>query len=679
MSCAEDFESICGSRAVGMDPNGLVRANAIIAVAMKANRKHPLLFLPDFVEDLVEGVLSRKIMEKHHIHTYNDFATLVSLLKMNGRRSKSAIGGCKRTNLALQGWDQQYEILTSQFSLFRTELVGMFNCSVLRGLIAHAILRLRYIPSDAIERHVLDSYRFLKTGLRVPRDAALDAYMQEGLALKIDSIITRMSKESLITRMDWDVSMPAKYADMGDVVREFVGSKTGGMQYQSLVTKILGEFPLIRLLPDRNAIDRMLDSLEQAGIVIRKRTFKKLRPYSDQLFAADAYRAAVKKARTQAASAGRIKFFGRRISPDRFVSELRDLDPGDIDDQDDQVTRMAGLVLADAVTPQSPTERASDFDFMVDTTNYNFRPEQEALMKKLDFEVRSSVFHCKVMINEEVTPKILSVLKKAVPAGEQGVVFTCTDVSQATKAKSREDRIVQVIDAEGIREWCSITQAIPCRKNSVARVMYGDAIGRVVMVRSLNYESGMATVAVAPDSEETTLPMGCFKEIGPDARVAADEFGSVSESFFNMICSLASLSPGTFEDGVAMNAPAVYHTREAMLRATHPELLTNPALLSTQEDEPIDDKHVVFDTATHTTVSAGSAHTLSCTCGHNLNQGHRATLCIHLVASILAVASTDPNPARVIACINKSLKLSRVRHAEKIADDAEDAKAPQLL
>ena len=54
------------------------------------------------------------------------------------------------------------------------------------------------------------------------------------------------------------------------------------------------------------------------------------------------------------------------------------------------------------------------------------------------------------------------------------------------------------------------------RLNSVARVMYGDDRGKAVMVRSVNYESGMAVVAVVPDSKEMMLPIGCLEEIGPD-------------------------------------------------------------------------------------------------------------------------------------------------------------------
>ena len=98
-------------------------------------------------------------------------------------------------------------------------------------------------------------------------------------------------------------------------------------------------------------------------------------------------------------------------------------------------------------------------------------------------------------------------LCKAVPDGEQGVVFTCSSVHPVVKRRILDDRTIQIIDEDGIRAWCAITSTMPCRLNSVARVMYGDDRGKAVMVRSVNYESGMAVVAVVPDSKEMMLPI----------------------------------------------------------------------------------------------------------------------------------------------------------------------------
>ena len=68
-------------------------ANVLVSVAIKSNSKYPLLFLPNFVEDWINGTYSRKMMDKYHIHTYTDFNALTSLtLKFDKQRAKGHNG-----------------------------------------------------------------------------------------------------------------------------------------------------------------------------------------------------------------------------------------------------------------------------------------------------------------------------------------------------------------------------------------------------------------------------------------------------------------------------------------------------------------------------------------------------------------------------------------------------------
>ena len=657
MPCAADFKSKCDPIITNLDPDGIIGANILVSAAVKSNRKHPLLFLPDFVEDLINGMYSRKMMTKHHMHTYNDFSAMASsILKFGGQRSKSHKEDCREENLAMLGWRQQYTILSSQFRLFRPQLVGMFNCSVLRTLVAHAVLRLQYIPYDNIERSVLASYNILRAGIHMPRDAAFDSYIGDGFARKIDLTIARMAQESTLTSIEGDVSVPAKYAHAMAYVRDTIESSKGGMQYQSLITKTLGEFPLFRMLPGRNEIDGMLGSLERDGSIICKRSFWKFAPFSNHLFAPDAYRASMERMIAQAVSLERVKFFGRRITPDRFVSELRALEAGDLDDRDDQVTRIAGLVLSDAVLLQSPAEHVSGFDFVMDFTNYNFRPEQEDMMRGLDFVVRSKIVHCKVMIHNEITALKVDELCKTVPDGEQGAVFTCSSVHPTVKRQTLDDRTIQIIDENGIRAWCAITSTMPCRLNSVARVMYGDSRGKAVIVRSVNYESGMTVVEAAPDHREMMLPIGCLEEIGPDEDVPIDVesrsptrmrnekirmedwFAASSEEYFEFLCDLASLAQNSFEEGLGLDVRAIHKTRMGLMKSIKPEMFDgqHPYI-----DIPEGSRHVryvEFKNGIYSTVnmfSFASGSSFMCECFHRLNETYRSTLCNHLVAAII--------------------------------------------
>ena len=96
----------------------------------------------------------------------------------------------------------------------------------------------------------------------------------------------------------------------------------------------------------------------------------------------------------------KIPFRGREISPDKFIEELLELEKGDFGGEDDQVTRLAGLVLAESAKLQTPHEDIKEFDFRVDIKNYNFRPEQLERMSKLDFKINSEIIHVKVMLED---------------------------------------------------------------------------------------------------------------------------------------------------------------------------------------------------------------------------------------------------------------------------------------
>ena len=690
MSCATDFKSRCDPTITNLDPDGIIKANVLVSMAVKSNKKHPLLFLPDFVEDLINGMYSRRMMEKYHMHTYNDFSMMSSTLKLGGQRSKSHDEDRREENLAMGGWRQQYDLLASQCRLFRPQLVDMLNCSVLRTLVAHAVLRLQYIPYNNIEKSVLESYNVLKASLHMPHDAAFESYIGDGLARKIDSTIARMAQECLLTSIEEDVSVPVKYAHAKIWIRDTIESNKGSIQYQSLVTKILWEFPLFRMLPGRDEIDDTLNNLERAGNIICKRAFWKFAPYSNYLFSPDAYRASVEEMRAQAVSLGRIKFFGRRITPDQFVSELWDLEIGDLDDRDDQVTRIAGLVLSDAVSLQSPVEHVPGFDFVMDFTNYRFRPEQEDMMRKLDFEVRSKTVHCKVMIKDEITVRKIGDLRKVVPDGEQGVVFTCNTVHLDVRRKMLGDRTIQIIDEDGIRAWCAATSTIPCRLNSVARAMYGDSRGKAVIVRSVNYESGMAAVEAAPDHKEMTLPIGCLEEIGPDVDALTgvelgnfsrmpnevvrpeDDFVTASEEYFEFLCDLASLAPDAFEKGLGLSVHAVHKTRLELMKSMKPEMFGGPHPDIKILDGSQHDRHVEFKNGICSTVNIRpltSSNPFVCECAHRLNETYRFTLCSHLVAAIIRLGlevGDCKSVKRQLCAFRDGLRAFRVENVMRV-------------
>ena len=672
MPCIDDFAEWCEPVVRGMNARDMILTDSLIALVSKVAKKHPLLFLPDFVDDVVGGVPTGEIMTRHCIASQPDYHNLVnSTIKLKGARSKGKADS-REKNMANDGWVERYDAIMLPAASIYDLLVELHRCNVLAAAVADAVIRNQYISSSNLVPAVLKSYSEIKDRVHAPRATHASRARPEQadgkLQARVRHIVSRLAAQGHVTYLDDNVSAPEKYSQADSVVYEILGAKEYGMSYQTLTSATMQELPLLRLLPGIDALDASLSRLEDKGLIVHKRSGSSYSTHSRQIFTKEAYDRRMKEARNAVVST-RVKFFGRRTTPGQFVSELRMLDPGDLDDRDDQVTRIAGLVMSDAAVPQGPRDPTGVFDFVVDVSNYKFRAEQVDLMKRLDFEAASTVFHCKVMIDETVTMAVLDKLGAALPEGEQGVVFTCKNVRPAVVARTKKDRTIQVIDKRGILEWCSITPVMPCRKNSVVVVKYGDAAGRAAIVRALNYESGMATAVLAPDMAEVTLPIGSLKEVGPDTHSTSDEFAEVSESFFSLVCSLAKIAPGGFEDGISECDARVYGSRKEMMMDTRPNLFSDSA----HPPYPIEPetskfvRYVSFEAGTHVRIAPTFGSTLECTCLHKVNEEYRTTLCRHMVAAIPAAVARESDPNMAITHMERKLAAIKEKNVRRTA------------
>ena len=672
MPCIDDFVEWCDPVVRDMNPKDMAMTDRLITLVSKVSKKHPLVFLPDFVEDVMSGLPAGEIMTKHGIATYPDYHNLVnSTIKLRGRRSKGKAYS-REKNLNNKGWRDQYDEIMLSSAVIYDLLVELHRCNVFTAAVVDAILKNLYIPSSNLEATVFKSYSIIRARVYVPHTEhesySPNKYTEGKMCERARQVVSQLATQGLVTYRDDNVSAPEKYSMVDNMVYKILDGKKYGMSYQALMSTTMQELPLLKMIPGTDVLDDSLTRLERKDLIVHKRSGSNHSTNSRQLFTREMYDRRMSEVKRDVVST-KVKFFGRRTTPGQFVSELLQLDPGDLGDRDDQVTRIAGLVMSDAAVPQGPRDTTGVFDFIVDISGYEFRQEQVDLMKRLDFEAVSTVFHCKVMIDETITPAVLARLTSAVPKGDQGVVFTCKDVSDSVVAMTKKDRAVQIIDRHGIQEWCSITPVMPCRKNSVVIVKYGDVVGRVAIVRALNYESGMATALLAPNQAEVTLPIGSLKEIGPDAHDTSDEFGEVSESFFRLVCSLDKIAPGTFDDGISDCDVLIYKNREDMMRNTKPELFEDSA----HPPHPVEpessefDRYVSFKTGTHVKISPMFGRTLECTCLHKANQEYRTTLCRHMVAAIPAAIANEPNPAAAIAHVEKNLAMIKVENVRRAA------------
>lgn len=635
------FENHCDEIIADLSTREIVAANSVVGLAIKASKKHPMLFLPAFIEDFVAGMPSSKIIDKYAVLNFNNLQSIVTLLKLKSRPHKDASLNAKDKNLQDQELGKQYDFLSRYANLLYAPLEGLLNYNILRTLVSYSILKHTFIAGENLQDCVTDAYHTTNTRISIlsntSRTDSFEKYLNDDICIKISEIISSFYEQGYVVVRDNDVSVTSKYENSVERVYNLLRDEINGIKHSSLQRTVFDEFPLFKLsIPSAHVFEDILGMLESKSLLIRKQAFWKYSPHYDHLFATENYDAMMARMSKQVIESGRVKFFGRRITPTLFLDELKSLEYGDIGDEDDQVTRIAGLVLSDAAMLQSPHENMEEFDFVVDLENYNFRPEQEELMRNLDFKISSHILHCKVMTNEKVTPTILSNLANALPADEQGVVFTCMPVGDDVLDTIKNDRTIQVVNEDAISDWCAITPVIPCRKNAVARIRYGDDVGKVVRIKSLNYESGLAAVEAIPGNLEILVPIGSMEEELPNVS-SLDDFDTVSEKYADFLEALADVSAGSFVDSLNTVVVSTHDTLGDLRKNTNTDLLDvnsekyfGPNLNRAKTRT----KYIQFQNVCAKIVVSNSLASSKCTCGHLLDAGSYGTLCPHLVAGL---------------------------------------------
>ena len=670
-ACIRAFMRDCVGAISGLDPEGTVKANEFVLMTSRISKRHPFVFVPDFIEDFMDGTFTRTMKKKYQIPSYNDFTQVVSALGLDGKRSKHPGLPNREINLQNALWTERYGFLTSQSRIFQDALAGMYNCSALNALIAYTVLERRRIGGTGLKKAVAGSYDGFKRDVGVLYDgrrrASFERYMRRDLDAKITEAVAWMSQESYLAGREGGgggVSLPAEYSAIPEHAYGLVSGMKDGISYGSLRAKIAQRFPLLRIASDPERIGRVLDGLGNDGRITVHKSYSGYSTDADQLFTRENYAAKKRRVTDDVVRAGRTKFFGRTVSPDRFVSELAALEHGTLDDPDGQVVRIAGLALGGAAPVRGP---GKGFDLTVDLAGCGPGPGREGMVRGLGLEgageAAAGTLHCKVMINEGVTAGTLSRLRKAVPAGGRAAVFTCRPVGRRVRQQAGAEPAVLIVDEEGIRRWCSGTPAVPCRRDSVARVMYGAGAGGTVRVRSLDYESGQATVE-RPDHGEADLPIGCLQEVDLKAEDPED-FGEASERYFEFVCLVADLAFGPMEESAGIKIVAVHQTYRDLVKSTNPEMIGSIDWKDPEYgDDSGYDRYVELDN-THVRINTDVRRTgdsIGCECGHRLNEAHYYTLCRHLVAAIDHCCRDGPDWPAVGRNIDLfTVKLNRFR------------------
>jgi len=482
------------------DAENLKKQNFIEQIK-KINRRNPFLYMPYFIKDFMNGISTKDIEYKYHIWFWMDHRAVthnILALKEN-RYSARKYDNALELNLKIVNWKNKYQELEDNCRFFKNELDELVFDNVLQAGIIFLLMD-KELDKDEIFHEIrrikdhYDLYLFVDDSLANRFNEILEVNLEE----RIDNILFGLKKEGVIKRAGIGSRKLITTFSIDKIKKIIIKELKHGEKiiYSTLRNIINSQFPGLRLIPGFGVFGTAWRELENEKIIhIEYRSSQR----NDFVFFVNEDFQKIENEVKSLENTGNIPFKGRKITPERFVEELLELERGDFGDADDQVTRLAGLVLAESVSLQSTPENIKEFDFTINLKNYNFRSEQLDAMSKLNFKINSEIFHIKVMINETFNLKKYEELREKIPPNEQGVIFTFRKIPYDVKKILDNDSSIQIIDEEGVKIWVSITSTIPSRVGSISKI-YTDPLSKlenkIVKVNSVFYTKGIALVSV---------------------------------------------------------------------------------------------------------------------------------------------------------------------------------------
>ena len=534
------------------DTDELINSRMFIERFKKINRKCPFLYLPYFIEDYVTGMTGTGLMKKYHIPNQIDYYMIMKqILKFQENKRQrykdvTAKEYVKNNNLSIEGWKEKYEIIVRNCKIFGDEikltiLYNMLQAQIILSLMDNALEKNELINECMNIKNNFDIFRFTNTEL----ENSFSNFINKEINEKITELIYLLEDENIIIRNRYQpkkLEINFNINKLKDSIVFELKQSNNKLQRNIMRTLMLNQYPALRLLPGLGLYSIALNELENENVIHLERSNQGWREY--EIFLTEEFLRLDNKIRTFDDADDQIPFMGRKITPERFILELNELEKGDFDDADDQVTRLAGLVLAESVKIQAPHEKIEEFDFTIDIKNYDFRPDQIEAIDTLDFQINAEIMHVKVMIDEVLNLKKYEELKKKVPQNEQGVIITFRKIPQNVKQAIQDDKTIQTIDEEGVRIWVSITPRIPARVNSISKITF-DPLSKlekkIVRVNSVLYEKGIALVDVFPEMNEETVLARTLEEV-EFLEVTPQTFNEYSEHYHEFLDIMHEIS-----------------------------------------------------------------------------------------------------------------------------------------
>ena len=179
--------------------------------------------------------------------------------------------------------------------------------------------------------------------------------------------------------------------------------------------------------------------------------------------------------------------------------------------------------------------------------------EEIGNIKLSNYILKSKIIHCKVMIHEKITSQKLNKLQQNMPEDEQGLIFSFEPITKRVVDKIIRERKIQIINQKDLKQWISMTKTIPARVNSISKIYFDPLTNlenKLVLVNSVNYESGFASVSILPEMEEQNVLIKALEEI-PINIPNVNDFPKYSKNYLEFLQLIMKLSTyNNFIDGL---------------------------------------------------------------------------------------------------------------------------------
>ncbi|MDC3254481.1 hypothetical protein OAU20_02700 [Nitrosopumilus sp.] len=525
----------------------------------KLNEKHPLMYLPDLLKDYIRGETLATMIDKHHLIEYGKINYIFESylkFKLSNRKSLHAGLATEEKQNQIEKENLKNEQISSRYHELRTlcgDNIELINSNLIYNLIRAYTILLFFIKSSTIIHdeiskdlpEIIEKYSHL-----VRSKPKFNPILKNFINEKIinETINELILQEHIFSDAEnpKKYTISPKYLKIPSLVKNIITENNNGISHSRLFREIHNKRTLFDLIPNTGIVINSILELEEQKIIIRKRG---LNTREDQYFIPSEYEKQNLQLQKSIIQQGRQKFFGRRITPDDFISELHQLGRGDFEPEDDQVTRIAGMVLSSSTMLKARGHTPPLFDLTVDMTNYQFTPQQIQVLQETKIELLSNIVHMSIMINEKLDFNEVKDMIREIPQNEQGLIICFKDIDDDDLNKLlQETKTIQIVNESNFKKWCQITPVIPCRLGAIANIRYGDHTGQLAQINSINYESGLAEIMVFPSLIETTQYIGSLEEI---TFTKVNQFREISNKYYYFLKLLFDTSYGDeFKKGI---------------------------------------------------------------------------------------------------------------------------------